>query len=116
MVNQTTRYITYPSTVTKERHTVLIIDIKPADFIVLTEFLQNNPNDFDVYLYDGTSHDLEWLNHVSKDCDDVLIDNESQVKITPADTNIRYGLGLEYQTPYGYFTKLVDKMSAFNVV
>jgi hypothetical protein len=39
----------------------------------------------------------------------VLIDNASQVKITPEDTNIRYGEGLEYQTPYGYFTKLVDK-------
>ena len=115
MVNQTTRYITYPSTVTKARYTVLIIDIKPADFIVLTEFLQNNPNDFDVYLYDGTSHDLEWLNYVSQDCDDVLIDNDSQVKITPESTNIRYGLGLEYQTPYGYFTKLVDKKSAVSV-
>ena len=109
MSNQKTRYITYPSTVTKEQHTVLIIDIKPADFIVLTEFLQNTTNNFDVYLYDGKSHDLEWLNYVTKDCDDVLIDNSSQVKITPEDTNVRYGPGLEYQTPYSYFTKLVDK-------
>ena len=109
MTNQKTRYITYPSTVEKIRPTVLIVDIKPADFIVLTEFLQKAEQDFDVYLYDGVSHDLEWLNHVSKECDDVLIDNASQVKITPEDTNIRYGEGLEYQTPYGYFTKLVDK-------
>ena len=109
MENQKTRYITYPSTVEKIRHTVLIVDIKPADFIVLTEFLQKNDNDFDVYLYDSQSYDLEWLNHVSKECDDILIDNASQVKITPVDTNTRYGPGLEYQTPYGYFTKLVDK-------
>ena len=115
MINQKTRYITYPSTVEKIRHTVLIVDVKPADFIVLTEFLRNNDNEFDVYLYDGTCHDLEWLNHVSKDCDDILIDNASQVTITPADTNIRYGVGLEYQTPYGYFTKLVDEKSEIHV-
>jgi hypothetical protein len=109
MSNQKSRFITYPSTVEKTCHTVLVIDIKPADFVVLTEFLQKAEQDFDVYLYDGASHDLEWLNHVSKECDDVLIDNASQVKISPEDTNIRYGEGLEYQTPYGYFTKLVDK-------
>ena len=111
MENQKTRYITYPSTVEKERYTALIVDIKPADFIVLTEFLQNNDNDFDVYLYDGKSHDLEWLNHVSQNCDAILIDQSSQVMITPTDTNIRYGVGSEYQTPYGYFIKLVDTMS-----
>ena len=109
MTNQKTRYITYPSTVEKIRPTVLIVDIKPADFIVLTEFLQKTDSDFDVYLYDGVSHDLEWLNHVTKDCDHVLIDNASQVTIKPEYTNVRYGPRLEYQTPYGYFTKLVDK-------
>ena len=115
MTNQKSRFITYPSTVEKTRYTALIIDIKPADFIVLTEFLQTNDMDFDVYLYDGSSHDLEWLNHISKDCDIILIDHASQVKITPEDTNVRYGPGLEYQTPYGYFTKLVDKMNEIAV-
>jgi hypothetical protein len=111
MSNQNSRFITYPSTVEKTRHTVLVIDIKPADFIVLTEFLQACDRDFDVYLYDGTNHDLEWLNHVSQNCDAILIDQSSQVMITPTDTNIRYGVGSEYQTPYGYFIKLVDTMS-----
>ena len=115
MSNQKSRFITYPSTVEKTRHTALIIDIKPVDFIVLTEFLQKSQQDFDVYLYDGTSHDLEWLNHVSKDCDDILIDDASEVKISPDSTNIRYGLGLEYQTPHGYFTKLVDKTAEISV-
>ena len=115
MSNQNTRYITYPSTELKQRYTVLIVDIKPADFIDLTEFLQKSTIDFDVYLYDGTNYDLEWLNYICKQCDDVLIDNDSQVKITPADTNIRYGMGLEYQTPYGYFTKLVDKIAEVSV-
>ena len=115
MSNQNTRYITYPSTVDKVRHTVLIIDIKPADFIVLTDWLKASDQDFDVYLYDGESHDLEWLNHVTNDCDDVLIDNASQVKISPECTNVRYGPGLEYQTPYGYFTKLVDKKAEVSV-
>ena len=115
MINQKTRYITYPDTVAKERHTIMIIDIKPADFIVLTEFLQASDKDFDVYLYDGASHDLEWLNHVSKDCDVILIDDSSQVRITPESTNIRYGQDLEYQTPYGYFTKLVDSVAETSV-
>jgi hypothetical protein len=115
MTNQKSRFITYPSTVDKIRYTAIVIDIKPADFIVLTEFLQNDPNDFDVYLYDGASHDLEWLNHVSKDCDVILIDDASQVSITPKSTNIRYGLGLEYQTPYSYFTKLVDDFAELSV-
>jgi hypothetical protein len=115
MSNQNSRFITYPSTVEKLRTTILIIDIKPADFIVLTEFLQKSDHDFDVYLYDGASHDLEWLNYVSKDCDHVLIDDASQVRITPESTNFRYGPGLLYQTPYGYFTNLVDKMNEIAV-
>ena len=115
MINQNSRFITYPSTVEKVRYTALIIDIKPADFIVLTDFLRNNSNDFDVYLYDGETHDLEWLNYVTKDCDVVLIDDTSQVHITPESTNVRYGPGLKYQTPYGYFTKIVDKLAEINV-
>jgi len=115
MINQKTRYITYPSTVEKARDTALIVDIKPEDFVVLTEFLQNNDTDFDVYLYDGASYDLEWLNYVSKSCDVILIDDASQVRISPEDTNIRYGPGLDYQTPYDYFTKIVDKTAEISV-
>ena len=88
MSNQNSRFITYPSTVEKTRHTVLVVDIKPADFIVLTEFLQKSEQDFDVYLYDGASHDLEWLNHASTDAELILINDASQVKVTP--TGIRY--------------------------
>ena len=115
MINQNSRFITYPSTVDKIRDTVIVIDIKPADFIVLTDFLKSTNSDFDVYLYDGESHDLEWLNHVTKDCDHVLIDDSSQVRISPESTNVRYGPGLEYQTPYGYFTKLVDRNTEITV-
>ena len=115
MINQNSRFITYPSTVDKVRETAMIIDIKPADFIVLTDFLKAADRDFDVYLYDGQSHDLEWLNHVTKSCDHVLIDDTSQVRITPKSTNVRYGPGLEYQTPYGYFTKLVDDLAEISV-
>jgi|688.fasta_scaffold405477_4 hypothetical protein len=115
MINQNSRFITYPSTVDKIRDTVIVIDIKPADFIVLTDFLKSTDSDFDVYLYDGESHDLEWLNHVTKDCDHVLIDDASQVRISPESTNVRYGPGLEYQTPYGYFTKLVDDLAELSV-
>jgi hypothetical protein len=115
MTNQKSRFITYPSTVEKIRYTVLIIDIKPSDFVALTEFLKANENDFDVYLYDGKSHDLEWLNYVSQYCDDVLIDDSSQVKISPADTNIRYGDNFDYKTPVNYFSKIVDKLPEINV-
>jgi hypothetical protein len=52
---------------------------------------------------------------VTKDCDHVLIDDASQVRISPESTNVRYGPGLEYQTPYGYFTKLVDDLAELSV-
>jgi hypothetical protein len=48
MINQNSRFITYPSTVDKIRDTVIVIDIKPADFIVLTDFLKSTDSDFDV--------------------------------------------------------------------
>lgn len=115
MTNQNSRFITYPSTVDKVRETAIVIDIKPADFIVLTDFLKTTSKDYDIYLYDGESHDLEWLNYVTQDCDHVLIDDTSQVRITPDSTNVRYGAGLEYQTPYGYFAKLIDTVDAVSV-
>lgn len=110
MNNQNSRYITYPSVVDKVRSTALIIDLKPADFIVLNEFLQASEQDFDIYLYDAASHDLEWLNHAATRSDVVLIDNTSQVTIVPTCTNIRYGQGQDVQSPLAYFTKLVDSL------
>ena len=116
MENQNNRLITYPSTVEKtDHHTVVLIDCDTRDFSDLLLFLKTSKTNFDVYTYRGDMHDLEWLNNVSKECDVVLIDNASQVKITPEDTNIRYGVGLGYQTPYGYFTKLVDKNAEISV-
>lgn len=115
MNNQNSRYITYPSVVDKVRSTALIIDLKPADFIVLNEFLQTTDQDFDIYLYDAVSQDLEWLNHVSNQSDVVLIDDTSPVTVVPTDTNIRYGQGLAVPSPLAHFTKLVDRVAETSI-
>jgi len=90
MSNQS-RYITHPSIVDKDKITILVVDPGQEDLDQLTNHLQNTDADYDVYLYDGDIGDLEWLNHISPNCDQTLIDDASQVSITP--TSIRYTAG-----------------------
>jgi len=90
------RFITYPSTVEAgANHRVVLIDAVEQELIQLERFLQTSVENFDVYLYSGESYDLEWLNYVSTDAKLILINDASQVKVTP--TGIRYqGNLLEY--------------------
>ena len=83
------RFITYPSTVEAElNHRVVLIDATEQELTQLERFLQTSRENFDVYLYKGDSYDLEWLNYVSTDSELILINDSSQVKITPS--SIRY--------------------------
>lgn len=83
------RFITYPSTVeTDTNHKVVLIDASKEELAQLERFLQTSRTNFDVYLYQGDSYDLEWLNYVSTDAELILINDVSQVKITP--DSIRY--------------------------
>jgi len=85
----TSRFVTYPSTVeTNPNHRVVLIDATEQELTQLERFLQTSEENFDVYIYSGESYDLEWLNHVSSDAELILINDLSQVKVTP--TGIRY--------------------------
>jgi len=89
----TSRFITYPSTVeTNSNHRVVLIDATEQELTQLERFLQTSEENFDVYVYLGESHDLEWLNHVSTDAELILINDSSQVRVTP--TGIRYQTNL----------------------
>ena len=83
------RFITCPSTIEAGlNHRVVVIDATEQELGQLERFLQTSRENFDVYLYKGDSYDLEWLNYVSTDSELILINDSSQVKITPS--SIRY--------------------------
>ena len=90
------RFITYPSTVeTNSNHQVVLIDATEKDRTQVERFLQTSVKNFDVYIYPSDSYDLEWLNYASTDAELILINDASQVRVTPH--GIRYqGNLLEY--------------------
>ena len=92
----TSRFVTYPSTVeTNSNHRVVLIDATEQELTQLERFLQTSVENFDVYIYSGDSYDLEWLNYASSDAKLILINDASQVRVTPM--GIRYqGNLLEY--------------------
>ena len=94
------RFITYPSTVeTCSNHRVVLIDATKQELTQLERFLQTSEENFDVYIYPSESYDLEWLNHVSIDAELILINDASQVRVTPN--------GVRYQgNPLVYFEKI----------
>jgi hypothetical protein len=106
MDEQLSRFITYPSTVEKSsNHTVILIDATALELAQLERFLKTSDLNFDVYLYRGEDYDLEWLNHVHKSADHILINDASQVSVTDAE---RYTT-----TPLSYFEQYeLDKTSA----
>lgn len=98
------RIITYPSIVeSNTNYKALIVDIGEEDRKRLELFLQITFRDFDVYLYDGNSDDLQWLSHITEDCSAVLINNLSSVSITSA---IRYGQECDLVDPLAYFEQI----------
>ena len=110
-MNQNSRYITHPSTVEKLNTTVLVIDPTQDDLDQLTDHLQNTDNSYDVYLYEGKIGDLEWLNHININCDQILIDNDSQVSISSNST--RYTAS----TLLDHFGKIADwQLSNFSII
>lgn len=99
------RFITYPDLVEKStNHTVILIDATVKDIEVIGLFLKTSNQNFDVYLYRGDLHDLEWLNEIGRSADEYLINDSSQVKITPE--SLRYGPGLTLTNPLDYFEKI----------
>lgn len=96
------RFVTYPSTVDKgTNHKVVLIDAVDHDIEAIGLFLAASVENFDVYLYEGANHDLEWLNLISSDADHILINDRSQVQVTDAE---------RYQSkPLAYFERIEQK-------
>jgi hypothetical protein len=92
----TSRFVTYPSTVEAcSNHRVVLIDATEQELIQLERFLQTSRENFDVYIYPSENYDLEWLNYASTDAELILINDASQVRVTPH--GVRYqGNLLEY--------------------
>lgn len=86
------RFITYPDVVTvdPEHHRVLVVGATANELVQMERFMSTSTLDFDVYLYKGDEHDLEWLHNVSVDNDNkpclTLIKEGSVVSITRATT------------------------------
>lgn len=101
------RIITYPSTVESEgNHKVILIDPTDEDQVRIEFFLKVSEQNFDVYVYRGEYHDLEFLNFICSDADWVLINDLSQVKISNLTNQTRYGRDLELVHPVDYFIKI----------
>lgn len=89
----TSRFITYPSTVElNTNYKVILIDATTEELTQLERFLQTSQTNFDVYLYQGATGDLEWLNYASYDAKLTLIKDSSEVRVTP--NSIRYQINL----------------------
>ncbi len=83
------RFVTYPSTVEAcSNHRVVLIDATEQELTQLERFLQTSEENFDVYIYLSENYDLEWLNYASTDAELILINDASQVRVTP--TGVRY--------------------------
>jgi hypothetical protein len=109
METQNSRIITYPSVVEKQSdHTVVLIDAIDEDIERIGLFLAVCQQNFDVYLYQGETGDLEWLNHIGQSADTYLINEVSQVRISP--DSIRYGIGQEYPNPLKYFEQIEQQV------
>lgn len=100
------RFITYPSIVGKDNHTVILIDPSSEDLKRLELYLQINLKDYDVYVYQSSVDDLQWLNHVAEKTDVVLINNQSQLEISNNVNVIKYGALTDLADPLIYFEQI----------
>lgn len=97
------RIISYPDHLDKTNHTVVLVDPSEKMVTDLAYFLQTSRKEYDVYVYLGEHHDLEYLKLVTDLAERVFISEVSQVKIVNA-TNVE-----TYTTdavPLGYFAQV----------
>ena len=85
------RFITYPDVVTvdPEHHKILVVGATAQELVQMERFMSTSTLDFDVYLYKGDEHDLEWLSNISTHDNKVpltLIKEGSVVSVTSATT------------------------------
>lgn len=98
------RFITYPSVVDRTTsHTVILIDADAEEIENISKFCSACDKNYDIYLYEGSKGDLEYLNEISNKSDLLLINNSSEVYTTA--NHIRYGQDQEYTSALDYFAK-----------
>lgn len=109
MLTQTdSRFITYPDILTKSsNHTVLLVDADLDDVANLASFCTVSKQSYDIYLYKGSTGDLEWLSHLSLNLDKTFIKSSSQVQISNSD---RYSTVDDLKE---YFTKIDNESLTF---
>ena len=97
------RFITWPSIVDRTTsHTVVLVDATKEDIEQISEFCAVCDKNYDIYLYEGGTGDLEYLNAISDNSELFLINDTSQVTTTAK--SVRYGIGKEYTTAVEYFS------------
>lgn len=100
------RLITWPSTVEKStNYTVVLIDATSQEIEEITNFFRTSHSNFDVYLYDGSQGDLQYLNHISAISDCVLINDHSQILLSNVNHK-RYGINCEIAQLLEYFKEI----------
>lgn len=103
MNNKNSRLITYPSSVEKkDNHTVLIVDIDDSDIESIGLFCMSSQKDYDIYLYDETINDSNWLSTVSNNADKILLNSISKVNVDNRNI-IKYGKETDCKNPLDYF-------------
>ena len=97
------RFITSPDVLTKATHTVTLVDPSVDDIERVGLFCKSVDEDYDVYLYDGASSDLQYLNAITNISDRVLINETSKVTIAHADNVESFGPNQPLLNPLDYF-------------
>lgn len=92
-----TNFITPPDFIDEEKHTVLLIDVDEAAVQNLAAWCKMSDYEFNVYLYNYTMNDLEWLGEAVSRAESIIIDTTptelSAVKdrIAEMDKSYTYG-------------------------
>lgn len=95
------RFITYPDILEKSNnHTVLLVDADLDDVANLATFCSVSRRNYDIYLYKGSTGDLEWLSHLNNRLDKTFVKESSLVQITSSN---RYSTVTDLKD---YFTKI----------
>ena len=96
--------ITYPSRVVKNtNHTVVIVDADVDQLADIGMFCSVSEKNYDIYIYSGKSHDLEWLSGVSTEADYILVNEASEVSIKNVENQTKFGATQNLINPLTYF-------------
>lgn len=100
------RLITHPSVIEADgNHVVVVIDAGQADIDNIVKFCEVCNKNYDIYIYQHDSYDLEWLHFITNDVKHVLINVDSDVDIKNIDNLSTFGKDQPLLDPVSYFQK-----------